>query len=253
MKLGGLKIGAAARQAGLTVRTLHYWDAEGVARPSARSAAGHRLYTEDDVARLRAVAALRGLGVSLDEVRALLDGERAEVATLLEAHLATTRARVAELSRGAARLEALINRVKVGARPSPAVLTQALEETMKYDQFFTPEQLANLGARRPTAEQRARSEVEWRAVAAGFKAALDRGEAPDAPGVLLLAARWQVLKLEITAGDAGLDAGLTALYRADPDAAAAYLGPGIDQRVLQFVGEAARALARRDAAARAPN
>lgn len=115
---------------------------------------------------------------------------------------------------------------------------------MKYDHFFTPEQLAALRARTPTAEQRSRSEREWRAVAAAMKAALDRGEVPESPGLRPLAARWQALVHEITAGDEGLYAGLTAIYHADPEAAAAYLGPGIDREALEFAGKVVRAHAK---------
>lgn len=46
------KVGALARAAGLTVRTLHHYDHIGLLSPSARTGAGHRLYSEADVARL---------------------------------------------------------------------------------------------------------------------------------------------------------------------------------------------------------
>jgi hypothetical protein len=47
-----LKIGELARRTGLTVRTLHHYDAIGLLKPSARSDAGYRLYGRNDVARL---------------------------------------------------------------------------------------------------------------------------------------------------------------------------------------------------------
>ena len=147
-------------------------------------------------------------GYRLDRRRALLDGKRRRGRRAAWGPEGSRRASIDQGLRPR-RPAGGADPPRQGGRPTfTRQCSQALEDTMKYDQFFTPEQLANLRARRPTAEQRARSEAEWRAVAAGFKAALDRGEAPDAPGVLLLAARWQALKLEITAGDAGLDAGL---------------------------------------------
>jgi DNA-binding transcriptional MerR regulator len=45
------KVGVLARAAGLTVRTLHYYDQIGLLTPSRRSAADHRLYDGGDVAR----------------------------------------------------------------------------------------------------------------------------------------------------------------------------------------------------------
>jgi DNA-binding transcriptional MerR regulator len=78
-----LRIGDVARLVGTTPRTIRYYEEIGLlpeapARPSGR----HRIYTEAEVERLREVMRLRDLlGVSLDELKALLTAEeaRAEV------------------------------------------------------------------------------------------------------------------------------------------------------------------------------
>ena len=46
-------IGQLANMAGVTVRTLHHYDQIGLLRPSARTAAGYRLYEEADLLRLQ--------------------------------------------------------------------------------------------------------------------------------------------------------------------------------------------------------
>jgi DNA-binding transcriptional MerR regulator len=48
-----LKVGELAKQTGLSVRTLHYYDEIDLLSPSRRNEAGHRLYTAGDVVRLR--------------------------------------------------------------------------------------------------------------------------------------------------------------------------------------------------------
>ena len=68
-----LKVGELAQRTGLTVRTLHHYDAIGLLRPSLHTEAGYRLYTAGDIARLQQVLSLRQLGFSLDEVRGCLD------------------------------------------------------------------------------------------------------------------------------------------------------------------------------------
>ncbi len=65
-------VGRVAEATGVSVRALHHYDAVGLLRPSARSAAGYRLYTPDDVERLRTVVVYRRLGFSLEEVADLL-------------------------------------------------------------------------------------------------------------------------------------------------------------------------------------
>ena len=56
-----LRVGQLAKRTGLTVRTLHHYDELGIVSPQRRSAAGYRLYGEDDVARLLQVVLLRRL------------------------------------------------------------------------------------------------------------------------------------------------------------------------------------------------
>jgi MerR family transcriptional regulator, thiopeptide resistance regulator len=70
-----LTVGQVAESFGVTVRTLHHYDAEGLVVPSARTPAGYRLYTDADLSRLASVVTYRRLGLPLSEVRALLDGE----------------------------------------------------------------------------------------------------------------------------------------------------------------------------------
>src|SRR5438874_7491933 len=70
------KVGELAARTGLTVRTLHHYDAIGLLSPSGRTdsahGSGHRLYTAADVARLQQVLSLKQLGFGLDQVREYL-------------------------------------------------------------------------------------------------------------------------------------------------------------------------------------
>ena len=54
-----------SRLAGVTVRALHHYDRLGLLKPAARSAAGYRLYTDRDIARLEQIVVLKFLGLSL--------------------------------------------------------------------------------------------------------------------------------------------------------------------------------------------
>jgi DNA-binding transcriptional MerR regulator len=84
-----LTVGQVAETFGVTVRTLHHYDEIGLVVPSERTRAGYRIYTDADLARLSTVVTYRRLGLPLDEVRALLDGD----GTALE-HLQRQRAAV---------------------------------------------------------------------------------------------------------------------------------------------------------------
>lgn len=72
-----------ARLAGVSVRTLHHYDSIGLLVPSARTAAGYRLYDDNDLLRLQQILIGRALGLSLEEVRRSLDDPRFDRKTAL--------------------------------------------------------------------------------------------------------------------------------------------------------------------------
>lgn len=66
------KVGELAKLAGLTVRTLRYYDQIGLYSPSDHTDSGHRLYTESDIARLQQILSLKELGLSLDQIKSVI-------------------------------------------------------------------------------------------------------------------------------------------------------------------------------------
>ena len=71
-------IGAFAKYGGVSVRMLRHYDAVGLLRPAhVDPHTGYRFYEADQLARLNRVIALKELGLTLDQVRAILDGELA--------------------------------------------------------------------------------------------------------------------------------------------------------------------------------
>ena len=105
-------VGELAQQAGVSVRTLHHYDQIGLLRPT-RSAAGHRRYTEPDVARLTQVVALRSVGLSLGEIRTCLDSGEALAATLTR-QLRDLDLRVAQTTALRDRLATVVARLQSG-------------------------------------------------------------------------------------------------------------------------------------------
>jgi DNA-binding transcriptional MerR regulator len=77
-----LRIGEVARRVGTTPRTIRYYEEIGLlAVEGARESGRHRLYGERDVQRLRDALRLKELlGVSLDELKELLEADEARAA-----------------------------------------------------------------------------------------------------------------------------------------------------------------------------
>jgi DNA-binding transcriptional MerR regulator len=79
-----LTVGRLARRFHLARSTLLYYARIGLLRPSARSAAGYRLYSEHDAERLAQICRYRAVGLGLREVAALLDAKGTPAAILAE-------------------------------------------------------------------------------------------------------------------------------------------------------------------------
>jgi DNA-binding transcriptional MerR regulator len=91
-----LSIGELARRTGLPVRTIRFWSDVGMLPPAARTGSGRRLYDPAGLARLELVATLRDLGLSLPEVRRVLDGQ-ASIAEVAAVHLEAVDAQIRAL------------------------------------------------------------------------------------------------------------------------------------------------------------
>ena len=75
-----MRIGALAKAASTTVRTVRYYEEIGLLPTDERAAGEHREYDEADVERLRELLRLKTmLGLSLDELREVMAGEAARV------------------------------------------------------------------------------------------------------------------------------------------------------------------------------
>lgn len=96
---------ALAELAGVTPRTLRWYDRQGLVKPGRLTEAGYRLYGEEEVDRLQTVLFYRELGLELSAIKALLDRPGFDRGRALEEHL-----RALEEKR--ARLDALILTVR---------------------------------------------------------------------------------------------------------------------------------------------
>jgi len=66
---GYMRVGEIAKKAGVTVRTLQYYDKEGLLSPSAESEGGFRLYTDKDMVKLIQILMMKQLGFPLSEIK----------------------------------------------------------------------------------------------------------------------------------------------------------------------------------------
>ena len=112
-----MKVGALAKRAGVTVRTLHHYDDIGLLSPSRRTPAGHRLYGEDDVERLMRIASLRHLGLALDDIRDCLTRPEYSLERILELQIERIQEQIGRQERLRHLIQHLCDRLRSAETP----------------------------------------------------------------------------------------------------------------------------------------
>ncbi len=106
---GYMTVGELAKKMDTTVRTLQYYDKEGVLSPSAESEGGRRLYTDKDMVKLHQILSMKYLGFSLEDIKGRLISldTPADVANALEEQADALRNKIAALSEALFAIEKL--------------------------------------------------------------------------------------------------------------------------------------------------
>lgn len=209
------KVGQLAKLTGLTVRALHHYDHLGLVQPSARTAAGYRLYGEADVERLYQVLALRQLGLPLDAVGAVLDGQ-SSIGELLERHQAYLDRQLVAMRTLRAQLSTMTTVSQGAGSGSVTDFLELIRKVITVDdtvkKYFSEEQLADLAERREQIGEQAITEVQaaWPKLIEQVQAAVGTGLDPVTPQAQKLAAEWMGLLEQFHGGDVGLR---DSLYR----------------------------------------
>jgi MerR family transcriptional regulator, copper efflux regulator len=74
---GLLQIGEVAERVGLSLRTVRYYEEQGLLTPESRTSGGFRLFSEEQVRRLALIKQMKPIGFTIQEMRELLDARDA--------------------------------------------------------------------------------------------------------------------------------------------------------------------------------
>ena len=238
MRTAKIKIGELARRTGVSVRSLHHYDELGLL-PSQRTLAGHRCYEHDDVVRLLRIRALQSLGFSLEKIRACLDDESYSPGRVLELQLEMLDGQVERVQRLRHRVVGLLERIRTHGDLPVEEFLKTIEEMSMFENYYTPEQLEKLAARKQElGEERLRAvQSEWPQLIAQMRAEMSAGTPADDPKVQELAQRWNSLIEEFTGGDAGTRESLGKLYRGEAQLAQQN---GLDAALGDYVRRASK-------------
>jgi DNA-binding transcriptional MerR regulator len=235
------KAGELARRTGLTVRTLHHYHETGLLSPSGRTASGHRLYGESDVARLQQILSLRALGLSLAEIRAALTEPGFSSLEVVEMHLSRVREQIALHQRLAARLEVVAAELRSAGSARAEDLIRTIEVMTMYETHYTPEQIEQFRKRDEIlGEHRHRVravDAEWPRLVAALRAELESGTDPAAESVQLLVRRWQELVEGAVGPGSGFSVSISAVH-AEPAMLEPFSKGALDHALLEYMSRA---------------
>lgn len=227
-----LKVGDLAKRCGLTVRTLHHYDAIGLLTPSARSDSGYRLYNRADIARLHQIQALRRFGLVLADIGTILASPGAHLAPIIDRQLQALDEQIEEGRKLRDRLSLLQAQLARGEEPELADWLTTLEMMTMYDKYFSAHELKHFPLLNVEEKTVA---AEWAALVPSVRQAMEAGIPAASLEAQALAKRWMAMLVRDTNGDPRLLVKLNAMHFQEPSVQEQ---TGVTPEVMAYVHQA---------------
>jgi DNA-binding transcriptional MerR regulator len=224
------RVGEFAKIAGVTIRTLQFYDHKGLLPPSSLSESGQRLYCDNDLFVLQQILALKALGLSLVEIKSYLRKDASQLASVLDAQkniINQKRRNLDAILRAIEEVESTIQENHFtwdGMIKMMEVINmdQKNDWVNKYlssedqklmneisDKSYSEEARQMLASRGPWTEaDQQRVNQEYASLANDLKRLVQAGEDPASPGAQAAAAKFLGLINQFTQGDPQVEAGL---------------------------------------------
>jgi DNA-binding transcriptional MerR regulator len=230
--------------AGVSIRTLHYYDEIGLLKPESVGANGYRHYEDKSLLKLQQILFYRELGLELSRIKEIVNRKNFDVQSALESHRKSLQARVERLNRLIATVDDTILNLKGKKEMSKRQLFSAFseEEQEKYaaeaERMYDPAivKASNKKWKTYSPEEKQRILNEGGQVYEDMMAAMPKG--PAAPEVQEIVERWRKHMDYFWTPNLEQLTGLTELYTSDPRFKANF--DKIDPRLAEFMKEAVK-------------
>jgi DNA-binding transcriptional MerR regulator len=225
VKTRGYRVHEFADLAGVTVKTLHHYDRLGLLRPQ-RTTSGYRVYHSSDLVRLEQILALKTIGFSLSDIRALLDREALPLPAIFRQQREVLEEKRRLLDRAIRALTEAERAVSADASSHMAVLQEVIRVMSMQDIEVMQKYYSDEAWGRWQHYYEDWPSPAWQALYREVKAAM--GSDPAAPQAQALADRW----LALTKEDAVSPAVRTGLIKAWADRD--HWPPSLKRRLEEF-------------------
>lgn len=214
------QINEFAKQAGVTVRTLHHYDRIGLLKPQRRTKNGFRLYGEAEFANLQQITTLKFVGFSLTQIKEILGKQTFDLSQTLRMQrrlLEAQRYRLNLILEAIGRAENEFETNKKADLGSFQKIIEVMNMEQNFDwtkKYYSAEAQKAIEERKNlwSPELQERVTRDWSELVADIEAAIADGTKPEDSRAEALATRWQNLIGEFTGGNADIQKGLNKMY-----------------------------------------
>jgi DNA-binding transcriptional MerR regulator len=183
--------------AGVSSRTLHYYDQIGLLKPATVGKNGYRYYGEASLLQLQQILFYRELGLSLGAIKAILTSPNFDVLTALESHRKSLQGRTERLERLIQTVDDTILHLKGRKEMSKNQLFEAFSEEQQEEYARQAEQMydpiivkeSNRKWKSYSSERKQQILAEGNQVYVDMIAAIPKG--PASPEVQVVVERWR--------------------------------------------------------------
>ncbi len=230
--------------AGVSIRTLHYYDELGLLKPETVGANGYRYYGETSLYKLQQILFYRELGFELARIKDIVNRPDFEILAALESHRQSLQGRMDRLNRLIATVDGTILHLKGKKDMTKRQLFQAFSEEeqeklqKEAEQMYDPETVraSNKKWKSYSAREKQRIGEEGNAAYEALVAAIPAG--PGSPEAQAGVELWRKHMDYFWTPDLDQLEGLTELYNSDPRFKANF--DRFDPRLAEFLREAVK-------------
>lgn len=226
-------MGEVARRSGLSVRTLHHYDAIGLVQPSGRNESGYRLYNAQDIERLHSVLSLKKLGLSLEAIRVVLTQQGIDPLKLIQdqINIADRTLEQAQALKNSLIFlqDTLLNNTDTQPQDTTHALLESVRLLTTYQKFLP---IANL---RKLLRKWHQARPRWEPLAKALAQCQRADTAVETPEVQRLTQQWMNVAMTVFGGELTRILQWAQMHRSAPDTA---IHAGLDPRLLAYLEQA---------------
>lgn len=208
-----LTVGELAKLMDITVRTLQYYDKEGLLTPSSKSEGGRRLYTKKDMIKLHQILSLKYLGFSLEDIKYRLISldNPDDVVKMLNSQEQALKSQIEKLKKAVSAVQSLRDEVslihEVDFNKYADIITLIRQNNEGYwvVKFFDDNLLTHIKDRFTEQPDFALALFNrWKSMCDEAVLLKEQQEPPESEKAQQLAKQWWSLVMDFTGGDMSL-------------------------------------------------